>query len=271
MYLSHWGLRESPFSITNDIAFYFNGPTQEEALARLHFLVEQGRSLGILSGGEGSGKSTVLSVFSRELHRVGNPTCSVNVVGQDVRDFLWSLASGLGTNPRSDEDGFLLWRRIADRLEENHLLDVTTVLLLDDADSASRDVLNQVLRLLKSHQEKVTTIVSFDPMRTHRLGSDLLHHSQLRIHLDPWDEADVSEFLRSSLANAGRTKSVFDVSATTRLHELTGGIPRWVCQLAELALVAAAAQGCEEIGSDIIESAYAELSDTYREPTSLAG
>jgi len=224
-----------------------------------------------LSGGDGCGKSTVLAVFGRQLQRLGYPASAINVVGQQPRDFLWSLASGLGTNPRSDEDSFLLWRRISDRLEENHFQGVTTVLLLDDADSASRDVLSQVLRLLKTHHGKLTVAVTVDSSRLSGLSSDLLHLSQLRIHLDPWDESDVSEFLRTSLAKAGREEPLFDDSAATRLYELTNGVPRWVSQLAELALLAAAAQRRKSIVSDTIESVYAELSDTYREPASLAG
>ncbi len=271
MHVSYWGLRESPFRNSNDVAFFFAGPTHEEALARLHFLVEQGRSLGILSGGGGNGKSTVLAVFCRQLLRLGCSASSVNVVGQGTRDFLWSLASGLGTNPRDGEDDFSLWRRISDRLEENYFLGMKTVLLLDDADSMSRGVLNQVLRLLKTHHEKLTTIVTANSTRMTGLDADLLHLSQLRIHLDPWDEGDVSEFLRSSLAMVGRLEPVFEDSAATRLHELTDGSPRWVGQLAELALVAAAARERTSIDSDTIESVYGELSDTYRGPTRLAG
>ena len=57
MYQSHWGLRESPFRDGPDPQSFYQSPTHEEALARLHFLVEQHRRLGLLLGPEGSGKS----------------------------------------------------------------------------------------------------------------------------------------------------------------------------------------------------------------------
>ena len=71
MYASHWGLQESPFrNYTNPQRFY-QSPTHEEALARLHFLVEEHRRLGLLLGPGGSGKSFLLEVFAAQLRRGG--------------------------------------------------------------------------------------------------------------------------------------------------------------------------------------------------------
>ena len=66
MYASHWGLRESPFRNCLDPHCFYQSPTHEEALARLHFLVEQHRRLGLLLGPDGSGKSLLLEVFAAQ-------------------------------------------------------------------------------------------------------------------------------------------------------------------------------------------------------------
>ena len=50
MYQSHWGLRAMPFNGRVDPKYFFPSPTHEEALARLHFLVENHRRLGIVLG-----------------------------------------------------------------------------------------------------------------------------------------------------------------------------------------------------------------------------
>jgi len=63
MYQTHWGLQESPFRGCLDPKSFYQSPTHEEALARLHFLVEHGRRLGLLTGPSGSGKSLLLEVF----------------------------------------------------------------------------------------------------------------------------------------------------------------------------------------------------------------
>jgi general secretion pathway protein A len=190
----------------------------------------------------------------------------MNLLGADVRGFLWSLAAGLGANPPGDEDATLLWRRIHDRLEENTLQGIGTILFLDDADGASHDVLIQVLRLLKTRKDRLTIVLAVESSRIARLGGDLLQLSQLRIHLDPWDRGDVRDYLQSSLAEAESNSVEFDETAVTRLHELSGGVPRSVSRLSELAVLAAISQGRGTVDAGTIDCIYHELSPTYREP-----
>lgn len=273
MHESYWGLERSPFPPSDHEDFLFTGPTHREALARLHFLATQRRPLGILSGLRGSGKSLVLKQFAFESHGMGHATCTVNLLGIETHNFLWSLAAGLQTNPKTQDNGFALWRQISDRIRENQFQDVRTVILLDDADESSHEVLIQLLRLLKTNTSGMTAILAIEPSRTTRLGGDLLQMSQLHIHLDPWEEGEVRKYIRSSLVSAGGMPDIFDDSAIQRLCELASGIPGWVRELAELALLAGAAQHQQHIDFETIECAYQELSAAYmqRPAASLAG
>ena len=64
MYQKYWGLRESPFRSGRARRRFYNSPTHDEALSRLHFLVEQHYRMGLLVGPSGSGKSLLLNVFA---------------------------------------------------------------------------------------------------------------------------------------------------------------------------------------------------------------
>jgi len=271
MHESYWGMKKSPFGAEGRIRHFFASPTHDEGLARLGFLVNSGHALGILAGYEGTGRSTLLEVFARDLRRSGCEVCLTNLLGLDEHALLWTLAAHLGTNPRAADDAFRLWSRIDDRLKQNVIEGRRTVLLLDDADEASHDVLIQVLRLLKSYGKAPTIIMAVESSRMTRLGSDLLQLSQLRIRLEPWTASDVREYLQASLARAGCNRSIFEDSAATRLQELTDGIPRWVRQLAELALLAAAGQQRETVDGQIIEAVYQELSASFAEEPVEAG
>jgi general secretion pathway protein A len=270
MHESYWGLRESPFRSSNHVERFFASPTHKEALARLHFLVQQRRLLGLLSGCDGSGKSLVLNRFRRELGSAGRSTCLANLLGMELHDFLWSLASGLRANPGSRDDTFALWRRIDDRIRENQYQDVRTIVLLDDADKASRGVLTGVLRLLKTHSGRVTAVLAIDATKIARLGSDLLQLAQLRIHLDAWEESDVRQYLQGALYRVAGSSAIFDDSAIRRLQALTDGIPRWVDQLAELSLMVGAADRRDRVDSDVVEAAYQELSAAFDEQPCVA-
>ena len=243
---------------------FFASSTHDEALARLGYLVEAGHSLGIVSGYPGSGRSMLLDTFAHQARLRGYVTCRANMLGLDERALLWTLAAGLGSNPKPSDEPFLLWYQICDQLQQYALQDRHAVLLLDDADQASHEVLVQVLRLLKTQQQGLTIILAIETSRMTRLGGDLLQLSQLRIRLEPWTDDDVGEFLARVFARDQRAPR-FDSSAAVRLRELSDGIPRWVSQMAEMATQAATCQQRETIDERLIEAVYQQLSESFDE------
>ena len=56
MYESYWGLSASPFTNRLSTKWFHESGINEEALARLFYLIEQKRGFGMLSGGDGTGK-----------------------------------------------------------------------------------------------------------------------------------------------------------------------------------------------------------------------
>lgn len=262
MYQSHWGLQETPFRSCVDPRFFHEGPNQEEALARLHFLVDQGRRLGLLMGPAGSGKSLLLEVFANRIRGSGQPVAKVDLLGTDPAELLWRLAAAFGSNPDARSSLASLWRRVTDRISEHRYQQLQTVVLLDDVDAATTAVLEQISRLARydaSPQSRLTIALAGQQQRMGRLGAALLELAELRIDLEPWEQGDTESFLRTSLARAGREAPVFSQKAVARLQELTCGVPRRVSQLADLALVAGAGRQLEQIDAETIESVYHEL------------
>ena len=100
MYQSYWGLGQAPFRGNLDPRFFHQGPTHEEALARLQFLVEEHRTLGLLLGEAGTGKSLILEILARSLGRVGRQSAKLSLAGLDPHGFLWQLAGQLGVEIR---------------------------------------------------------------------------------------------------------------------------------------------------------------------------
>jgi general secretion pathway protein A len=263
MYQSHWGLRESPFRNCLDPRTFFESPTHEEALARLHFLVEEHRRLGLLMGPAGSGKSLLLEVFAAELRRRGRWVAKLNLFGMEPLEVLWSLAAQWGSNLDRAEPAAVVWRALEDRLTEARYQQIGVVVLLDDAEQAGRGVLPHLVRLAKwdnSPESRLTLILAGRREGMGRLGDPLLDLAELRIDIQPWEAGDTESFLAGSLRQAGRSEPVFQEPAIARLHELSRGIPRNVRQLADLALAAGAGRELPQIDSGVVESVYQELS-----------
>ena len=262
MYQSHWGLRESPFHDGFDPQSFYQSPTHEEALARLHFLVEQHRRLGLLLGPEGSGKSLLLEILAAQLRRRGPAVARVNLTGISGDEMLWSLAAQFGRNLDRCDSTPVLWRALSDRLAAFRYQQVDAVILIDDADRAGNSVVPHLIRLAKlepSPQPRLTLILAGDCMTIGRLGDTLLGLSELRIDLAAWQPDDIAGYLDRSLRRAGGSASMFDEPAIARLYELSHGIPRQVRLLADLSLVAGAGRHLHSIDADVVESVYHEL------------
>jgi general secretion pathway protein A len=261
MYYAHWGLRESPFPAGNDPDFFYQGLVHEEALARLHYLVEQRRRLGLLIGPSGSGKTLLLELAARQWRRAGRCVGLSSLLAATPEEFLLSFAEQLGLNLPADSPLPVIWRAVGDRLLENRYQWLDTVLLLDDADQATVPVIGQVSRLLRhdpSSETRLTIVLAAQDGRAAVLAP-LQELVELRIELAAWQREETAEFLRISLERAGRQKPLFADPAVERLHQLAQGIPRRVRQLADLALVAGAGQQLGQIDAGVIDSVYQEL------------
>jgi type II secretory pathway predicted ATPase ExeA len=265
MFRQHWNLRESPFRGTLDWRRFFRSPIHEEALARLQFLAEERRRLGLLLGPSGCGKSLMVEVFARGLRRSGAQVANVNLLGIDLHEFLWLTAAELGINPDRGTDLFQLWRSILDRLTENRYQQLDTVLLLDDADEAPAPVLDHVVRLAQVDNAAggrltiVVTATTAPGSSAVRLAPRLLELADLRIDLDAWEPADTAQYITAALGQAGSSEPIFTTEALDHLHDLAAGIPRRVAQLANLALLAGAGRDLEQIDVDTVDSVYHEL------------
>jgi general secretion pathway protein A len=262
MYRQYWGLRESPFRGALDPRLFFPSPTHEEALARLDFLVEERRRLGLLLGAPGTGKSLTLEVFARRLRRAGAQLANINLLGLDLHEFLWLAAAELGVNPDRRDDSFRLWRGVLDRLVENRYQQFDTVFLLDDADEASPELLEHLVRLAQldgNSGTRLMIVLTAAPTAIGRFPQRILEISDLRIDIEPWESADTAQYITAALTKAGRFSSTFTEEALQRLHDLCDGIPRRVNQLANLSLLAAAGRKLPLVDTDTVDDAYHEL------------
>jgi type II secretory pathway predicted ATPase ExeA len=262
MYSAYWGLSAEPFPDSLDHGQYVPSPTHEEALARLHFLSEGRRRLGLLLSPSGSGKSLLLKIFARQLRFAGCQVAHVSLFGLEPRELLWRVAADWGLNPDHSVAAFELWQALDDRLAENGWLGVRTAALFDDVDDAAPDVLDQVARICHvapANNSRLTLVAAGRSERVSFFGRRLLELTDLRIDVLPWELAETEAFIAKSLVQAGRTSPAFTSDAVVRLHELSGGIVRRLSRMADLALIAAAAARLPLVDVQSVEGVHDEL------------
>jgi general secretion pathway protein A len=259
MHVTHWGFERPPFPTGNAEPVFYAGLPQQEASARLRFLVHNQRRLGLMLGEAGWGKSLVLKFFAAEADREGWHVAEFNLLGLTVREFYWQLGIELRANPRTTDDPMRLCHRITERFEQNHVQGEQIVLLLDDADQAGADVLTQLVRLVQlpaAQTGNLTMVLTGNASQSQRLSRRLLDLVDLRIDLEPWDEEDTTGYVQQALVAAGAEQPIFTDSALDEIYRLTQGVPRLVNRLADFSLVVGSSAGVEQIDTDIITAAY---------------
>ena len=229
MYQQYWGLDESPFRGGLDVPQFYATAGHEEALARLHFLVDQRRRLGLLTGPAGIGKSLLLEVFAQEIREAGGQVARTSLIGADAHELLWTLAAQFGLNPALAATPFTLWRRLADRLIEGRYERTQMLVLLDDADEADSAVCELVLRLvqLDPHPDsRLTFVLVGGGQGRSRLEPRILEQAELAIRLEPWTLDETRGYVEFALREAARQQPIFNPVAVERLHQLRAGF-RW--------------------------------------------
>ncbi len=260
--LAHWGLERWPFCRVPDAARFYPTAASNEALARIDHLVEGGRRLGALLGESGTGKSLLLHVAARRLVRNSCVVTCVDADGLTSREMLWQIAAGIAATPREEADVGRLWRQIADRVLENRLQQVATVLLVDNAGQAGPDLVTQLMRLSRlepTPAARWTIVLAAEPAQAARWPETLRNLVDLRIDLHRWEHEDTVGYVQTALVESGRMEPLFDEAALASLHERSGGVPRRVAQLADYALMAGAAAGVNLIDRSVVEGADQEL------------
>src|SRR3954466_5871838 len=229
--LKHWGLECWPFCSTPGERQFYPTAGHNEALARIEYLVDGRRRLGALLGNSGVGKSLVLRVAAAQLARKGQAVVLVDALGSSSREFLWQVACGFGTTPREDADAPWLWRQILDRVAENRMRELDTVLLVDDAGQAGPDLVTQFLRLARLDvmpAARWTIVLAAEAEQAARWNEGLRNLFDLRIDVLPWTADDTIGYVQTALVEAGRLEPLFDHGALEALHELASGVPRQV-------------------------------------------
>jgi general secretion pathway protein A len=258
MYFAHYGLSESPFSITPDPRFVFLGERHRDALAHLHYGITQGGGGGFvqLTGEVGTGKTTLCRLLIEQLPanvRVAlilNPRLSavelLEGICEELR--LHLRVPGRRGNPKKLVD--LLNRFLLKAYAEGQRV----VLIVDEAQQLDAPALEQIRLLtnLETATQKLLQIVLLgqpelrEMLARHELRQ-LAQRITARYHLTPLSSAETAAYLRHRWSVAGGQRFPFAPATVRRMHALAGGVPRLLNVLAERCLLAGYARGAQEI------------------------
>ena len=140
-------------------------------------------------------------------------------------------------------------------LLSTHAVGQNNVLIIDEAQNLSADVLEQLRLLtnLETNERKLLQIILIGQpeLRTMLARPELEQLAQrviARYHLDALSEVETVQYVRHRLAVAGRSGPLPSTrEARRRIHELSRGVPRRINLLCDRALLGAYAEGKSRI------------------------
>jgi len=281
MYAAHFGLKDQPFSITPDPAYLFMSPHHQEALA--HLLYGTGDSGGFvqLTGEVGTGKTTLVRTLAEQrIDRLDVALCLNPRL--TVVEFVAALCDELGVDyPREATTLKPLVDALNRHLLATHARGRRTVLIIDEAQNLSREVLEQVRLLtnLETHKHKLLRIILVGQPELQKLLNredmrQLAQRITARYHLMPLGPAETRSYILHRLRIGGAREGLFTAAALRAAHRLSRGIPRLINIICDRALLAAYVQGHGRVDGALLRQAAREAlrgGQPWRPPRWLGG
>jgi len=230
-----------------------------EVMANLHYGIETGKGLIVVTGEVGTGKTTILRWMMQRLDRtvlvayIFNPRLSVT-------EFYQHVATLLDLQTWETKSELLL--ALGQTLESRHSRGLRTVLIIDEAQGLSSSVLEEI-RLLSNFEsdtaKHLQIVLTGQPeMRDVFNNPDLRQLKQriaLRCLITPLPTVEETDrYITSRLLVGGATRTdIFSAEAIDYIYRCTEGIPRNINNLCDNALLAGYAAGDKIIGRSTIE------------------
>ncbi len=271
VYLDFYGFTEKPFDLTPDPKYLYLSAKHKEVLAHLVFGLQENNGFLKIIGEVGTGKTTIIRSFLRELREGFNFAYVFHPCVTSL-ELLQSINEELGL-PSDSESKRTLIRHLRKFLVEERALGHRVVVIIDEAQNLDPGVLEELRLLsnLETETEKLIQIVLIgQPELEALLARTELRQLKQRITIQwellPLNLEETRGYIQHRLNVAGgKGKIRFEKAAVDMLYRYTQGIPRMINVMADRALLLAYTQNSKRITTKIIRSAAHDIGGLQKE------
>ncbi|MGE0825357.1 MAG: ankyrin repeat domain-containing protein [Candidatus Binatia bacterium] len=265
MYTSYFGLRELPFSLSNDLHFFYPTPLTTEVEEEIVSAVRERKGLLLLTGVPGTGKTTILrritSTVDETIHIISPPFSTLN-----FHEILTYLCEHLDLQV-THSDPFTKVLAIQDHLRTWSQHGRIPLLCIDEAQNLSKETLDRLrlfLHLKGPHGRLLQILLIGQPQLEAKLTHPDLRHIQqyvaLHCHLTPLSPDAVHHFIQHRLRIAGCENSrLFTPEAIEKIVRYSQAVPQLINVLCDNVLIAAYMAGHHTVSHSLVDEVAQNL------------
>ena len=270
MYQKFFGLRESPFNVNPDPRYLYMTKQTQEALAGLTYGIQNRKGFILLTGEVGTGKTTLINQLLDWLRAQRMSTAFIFNSRLEVNQLFDFIMADFEIPCESREKSQVLLR-LNHWLLERYRTGGTAVLIIDEAQNLSTDVLEEIRLLtnLETSTEKLLQIVLCgQPELEEKLRQPQLRQLRqritLRCHTSPLTLDETFKYIGERLRIGGANgEPIFSKEAVHAVHNYSRGIPRVVNSLCEHSLINTYVEQERVVTPKVVEDIARELVETY--------
>lgn len=267
MYKEFYGLRELPFELTSNRRFLLMTVGHREALSVLHHGVHARKSITLLVGEAGTGKTTLIRALLKGMEGTGAGFLSINNPRLTRDEFVETIASGFGLSSGATRSKATMLVEVEQALKARAAAGRMTALVVDEAQSLSDDLLEEIRLLanIESDSTKLLPVVlAGQPELADRLNRpglrQLKQRVSIRCDLQPLTLNETASYVIWRVQTAGGdARTIFTRGAVEAIHEISAGIPRMINTLCDNALLTGFAADCRPVTREIVAEVCVDL------------
>jgi len=256
VYTEYWRLERRPFENDADPAFFFLAPEHARAVQRLAGLFEARGGAGLLTGGYGCGKTTIVRALGERFDLERNRVAYLSHPRFSRDELLGEILRQMGEDSSGDRAARV--RRLGDLFDRTRAQGGHSVVILDEAQIVSGDGVLEELRALLEFRLDGVFLMSFVLVAQPRIRERILGMPGLdreivvRCHVRALDLDLTRAYIEFRLERAGADRPLFSDGATRFVHERSRGMPRRINDLCDLALFVGARKRVDRVGGEIV-------------------